>query len=150
MGAEWEVAHLAFDSVWVAAGDDSLLEDFVENGIVNSLPLPRGEYVWRIPLGQYPELVAQGLPDTVRKFMVSPLSRPEGCCFISAADFDNEFRAFDKATGKLLWQARLPFPGNATPAIYEIDARQYVVIVAGGNSASKLSGAVYAAFALSK
>lgn len=82
--------------------------------------------------------------------MVSPLSRPEGCCFISAIDFDNEFRAFDKATSKPLYQARLPFPGNATPAIYEIDGRQYVVIVAGGNSASKLSGAVYVAFALSK
>ena len=69
--------------------------------------------------------------------------------FIGATNFDNKFHAFDKDTGKLLWETLLPFAGNATPATYEIDGRQYVVIAASGGKALNLpSGGVYVAFAL--
>jgi quinoprotein glucose dehydrogenase len=117
-------------------------------GTLNAINLNTGEYVWRIPLGQYPELAAQGLPDTGTENYGGPIVTAGGVLFIGATEFDNKFRAFDKTTGKLLWQTTLPFSANATPAIYEIDGRQYVVIAAGGNSASKLSGGVYVAFAL--
>ena len=53
-----------------------------------------------------------------------------GLLFIGASNFDRKFRAFDKATGELLWETTLPFSGNATPATYEVDGRQYVVIAA--------------------
>lgn len=119
-------------------------------GLLNAIDLNTGEYVWRIPLGQYPQLAAQGLPDTGTENYGGPIVTAGGVLLIGATDFDNKFRAFDKATGKLLWQATLPFPGNATPATYEVDGRQYVVIAAGGNSASELSGGVYVAFALPK
>jgi glucose dehydrogenase len=56
--------------------------------------------------------------------------------------------ALDAATGKLLWEAMLPFAGNATPATYEVDGRQFVVIAAGGGKRGAPSGGTYVAFAL--
>jgi quinoprotein glucose dehydrogenase len=72
-----------------------------------------------------------------------------GLLFIGATSFDKKFRAFDKDTGALLWETMLPFAGNATPATYEVDGRQFIVIAAGGGKAPKSpSGATYVAFAL--
>jgi quinoprotein glucose dehydrogenase len=69
--------------------------------------------------------------------------------FIAATTFDKRFRAFDKTTGRLLWEASLPYSGNATPATYEVKGRQFVVIAAGGGKDLKsASGGVYVAFAL--
>jgi quinoprotein glucose dehydrogenase len=69
--------------------------------------------------------------------------------FIGATNFDRKFRAFDKATGELLWETSLPFSGNATPITYEVDGRQFVVIAAGGGKDPRsASGGVYVAFAL--
>ena len=74
-----------------------------------------------------------------------------GLVFIGASDFDKKFHAYDKATGELLWETTLPFSGNATPATYAVNGRQYVVIAAGGGKDPKSpSGGVYVAFALPK
>ena len=83
---------------------------------------------------------------------MSPIvQRPRARCFPSAQTtiHDRKLRAFDKATGELLWETTLPFPANATPATYEVDGRQFVVVAAGGGK-SKESGGVYVAFALPK
>ena len=45
-------------------------------------------------------------------------------------DFDRRFRVFDKSTGKPVWGETLPFAVNSTPATYEVNGRQYVVIAA--------------------
>jgi len=50
-----------------------------------------------------------------------------------AASMDGHFRAFDTATGTLLWKAELPAGGQATPMSYAQGGRQYVVICAGGH-----------------
>jgi len=68
--------------------------------------------------------------------------------FIGATNHDKKFRAFDKATGKLLWETTLPAAGNATPATYEVGGRQFVVIAAGGGKWGLPSGGSYIAFAL--
>jgi quinoprotein glucose dehydrogenase len=70
-----------------------------------------------------------------------------GLFFISATNFDKKFRVFDKLTGKLLWETTLPAAGNATPAMYEVNGKQFVVIAAGGGKGSA-SGGSYVAFAL--
>ena len=44
-----------------------------------------------------------------------PIVTAGGIVFIGATNFDRKFRAFDKATGKILWDTMLPFAGNATP-----------------------------------
>jgi quinoprotein glucose dehydrogenase len=74
-----------------------------------------------------------------------------GLVFIGATNFDKKLRAFDKSTGAILWEAKLPFAGNATPVTYEVNGRQFVVIAAGGGKDPKsASGGVYVAFALPK
>jgi quinoprotein glucose dehydrogenase len=119
-------------------------------GTLNALDLKTGKYLWQIPLGQYPELVAKGLPDTGTENYGGPVVTAGGLLFIGATNFDKKFRAFDKTTGKLLWETTLPFAANATPATYEVNGRQFVVIATGGSSMNPRGplGGVYVAFAL--
>ena len=118
-------------------------------GTLNAINLNTGEYLWRIPLGEYPELAAQGLKHTGTENYGGPIVTAGGLVFIGATNFDKKFRAFDKSTGQLLWEATLPFAGNATPATYAVDGHQFVVIAAGGGKDAKSpSGGVYVAFAL--
>jgi quinoprotein glucose dehydrogenase len=116
-------------------------------GTLNAINLNTGEYVWKIPLGEYPELAAKGLKNTGTENYGGPLVTAGGLLFIGATNYDRKFRAFDRATGKLLWETTLPFAGNATPATYEVRGRQFVVIAAGGGKDLKSkSGGVYVAF----
>jgi quinoprotein glucose dehydrogenase len=120
-------------------------------GTLNAINLNTGEYVWKINLGEYPELAAKGLKNTGTENYGGPVVTEGGLVFIGASDFDKKFHAYDKATGELLWEATLPFSGNATPATYAVNGRQYVVIAAGGGKDPKSpSGGVYVAFALPK
>ena len=79
-----------------------------------------------------------------------PIVTAGGLLFIGATNFDRKFRAFDRATGKLLWETTLPFSGNATPATYQVGGRQFVAIAAGGGKGRRgePSGGTYVAFAL--
>src|SRR4029079_18815531 len=107
------------------------------------------DYAWRIPFGEYPELVAKGIANTGSENYGGPIVTAGGLVFIGATNHDRKFRAFDKATGALLWATTLPFGGNATPATYMVNGRQYVVIAAGGGYArDRVTGGVYVAFAL--
>jgi quinoprotein glucose dehydrogenase len=118
-------------------------------GTLSAINLNTGEYAWKIPLGEYPELAAQGLANTGTENYGGPLVTAGGLVFIGATNFDKKFRVFDKSTGALLWETTLPFAGNATPATYEVDGRQFVVIAAGGGKDLKSkSGGVYVAFAI--
>lgn len=117
-------------------------------GTLSAIDLNTGEYIWKIPLGEYPELAAQGMKNTGTENYGGPLVTAGGLLFIGATNFDKKFRAFDKKTGALLWEADLPFAGNATPITYEVKRRQFVVIAAGGGKDLKSkSGGVYVAFA---
>lgn len=118
-------------------------------GTLNAINLDTGNYLWKIALGQYPELTAKGLPDTGSENYGGPVVTEGGLLFIGATVLDKKLRAFDKATGKLLWEAKLPLSANATPAIYEVKGRQYVVIACGGDrDPSTRKGGIYVAFAL--
>jgi quinoprotein glucose dehydrogenase len=118
-------------------------------GTLNAINLNSGEYAWKIPLGEYPELAARGMKNTGTENYGGPIVTAGGLLFIGATNYDKKFRGFDKATGDLLWETTLPFAGNATPITYEVKGRQYVVIAAGGGKdARSKSGGVYVAFAL--
>lgn len=118
-------------------------------GTLNAINLNTGEYAWKIPLGEYPELAAQGMKNTGSENYGGPLVTNGGLLFIAATNYDRKFRAFDKSTGRLLWETTLPFAGNATPIAYEVNGREYVVIAAGGGKDLKSkSGGIYVAFAL--
>ena len=123
-------------------------------GTLNAIDMKTGKYLWKIPLGQYPELVAKGMSDTGSENFGGPIVTAGGLVFIGATIYDRKFRAFDSGAGKLLWEADLPFSGVATPATYMVNGKQYVVIAAGGATSmgalrtSKQSGGAYVAFAL--
>jgi quinoprotein glucose dehydrogenase len=119
-------------------------------GTLNAINLNTGEYAWKVPLGEYPELAAQGIRDTGSENYGGPVVTAGGLVFIAATNFDKKIRAFDKGTGKLLWEATLPFSANATPITYTVAGKQYVVIYASGGKDKRgtPTGGVYVAFAL--
>lgn len=116
-------------------------------GTINAINLNSGELVWKNPLGEYPELKAKGIPQTGTENYGGPVVTAGGLLFIAAAR-DGKFRAFNKLTGKLLWEYDLPAPGFATPAVYQLNGRQYIVIACGGGKLKTKSGDAYVAFAL--
>ena len=117
-------------------------------GTLSAIDLNTGKYLWKIPLGEYPELVAKGLPVTGSENYGGPIVTAGGLVFIGATIFDKEIRALDSHTGKLLWKAQLPYSGLATPSTYMVDGKQYVVIAAGGGRNNMPSGGDYVAFRL--
>jgi quinoprotein glucose dehydrogenase len=118
-------------------------------GTLNAIDLNTGKYLWKIPLGEYPELEAKGIHNTGSDNYGGPIVTASGLLFIGATVFDQKFHAFDSHTGKLLWETELPFSGLATPATYMVNGKQYVVIASGGGQSSrKPSGGIYIAFTL--
>lgn len=117
-------------------------------GTLTAINLNSGDHVWQKPLGEIPALAAQGLKDTGSENYGGPVVTAGGLLFIAATNYDKKIRAFDKLDGKLLWQHDLPASGNATPAVYMVNGKQYLVIAAGGGKWGNPSGGSYVAFAL--
>ena len=116
-------------------------------GTLNAIDLNRGRILWQVPLGEYPALTERGFVATGTENSGGCIVTDGGLIFIGAT-LDEKFRAFDRDTGKLLWEYKLPHGGYATPATYEIDGRQFVVIAAGGGKLGTPAGDTYIAFAL--
>ncbi|MDB4889984.1 MAG: Pyrrolo-quinoline quinone repeat-containing protein [Gemmatimonadetes bacterium] len=116
-------------------------------GTLNAIDLSTGAYLWRIPLGDHPELATAGAPPTGTEQYGGPIVTAGGLVFIAATQ-DAKIRAFDKSTGALLWEAPLPAAGFATPSTYAVGGRQFVVVAAGGGKLGMKSGDSYVAFAL--
>jgi quinoprotein glucose dehydrogenase len=116
-------------------------------GTLTAIDLNSGEHVWQIPLGEDEEMKAMGAEITGTENYGGPLVTKGGLVFIAATK-DSKFRAFNKSTGELVWEAELPASGFATPSTYEIDGRQFIVIPCGGGKLGTKSGDAYVAFAL--
>lgn len=117
-------------------------------GNLTAIDLNRGEFAWQSVLGEYPELTAQGIPPTGTENLGGTIVTAGGLVFIGGTK-DEKFRAFDKATGKVLWEWKLPAAGYATPCTYWAGGRQFVAIAAaGGGKLQTKSGDAFVAFAL--
>lgn len=117
-------------------------------GTLNAVDLHTGKIKWKVPLGEYEELTKKGIPLTGTENFGSCLVTEGGLVFI-AATRDQKIRAFDKETGKLLWEAKLPFGGYSQPSTYAVNGKQYIVIPAtGGGKLGGPTGDTYVAFAL--
>ena len=113
-------------------------------GQLTAIDLNKGEFLWQKVLGKN---------DTTEKEVGTenfggPILTAGGLVFIGATR-DEMFRAFDAATGAILWEAKLPAGGYATPATYSLNGKQYIVIACGGGARlTTKSGDSYVAFAL--
>ncbi|MBA2763026.1 MAG: PQQ-binding-like beta-propeller repeat protein, partial [Segetibacter sp.] len=115
-------------------------------GTLSAINMNTGKLLWKVPLGDYPELKAKGIRAGTENYG-GPVVTAGGLVFIAATK-DEKFRAFNKRTGEILWETDLPACGFATPSIYEIDGKQYIVIAAGGGKMKTKSADVYVAFTL--
>jgi quinoprotein glucose dehydrogenase len=117
-------------------------------GTLNAVNLNTGELEWKVPLGEFPALAAKGHRNTGTQLFGGGIVTAGGLIFIGASQ-DEKFRAIDKTTGKTVWEYQLPSGGYATPATYQVDGKQYVVIAAGGGGRQMTkAGDYYIAFAL--
>jgi len=117
-------------------------------GTLNAIDLNTGATRWSVPFGEYPTLAAKGIRHTGTDSYGGAIVTQNGLLLIAATTYDNKFRAFDKRTGRLLWQTTLPAAGNATPSTYTVNGKQYIVIACGGGKNGAKSGGTYVAFAL--
>ncbi len=117
-------------------------------GTLNAIDLNTGDYLWTVPLGEYPELTAQGIPITGTATYGGPVVTASGLIFIASTK-DEKIRAFNKKTGKVVWEYQLNAGAFSTPITYEVDGKQYIAIAVGGGRGMK-TGGWYMAFALSQ
>ncbi len=117
-------------------------------GVLSAINLNTGAIAWQVPLGEHPELTARGIPRTGTETFGGTIVTAGGLVFIAGTK-DERLHAFDKKTGKMLWEHPLPAGGYATPSTYQVKGKQYVVVAAGG--AGKLrtkAGDAFVVFAL--
>ena len=115
-------------------------------GRLTAMDLEKGEIKWQVPLGEYPGLDSLGIVTGTENYG-GPIATSGGLVFI-AATMDGKIRAFDKETGEKLWEDELPVPGYATPAMYEINGKPYLVIACGGGKLGSPSGDYYIAYSI--
>jgi quinoprotein glucose dehydrogenase len=116
-------------------------------GTLSAIDLNTGEYLWKVTLGEFKELTARGIPQTGTESYGGPVATAGNLLFIAATK-DGMIRAFDKRTGRVLWEHKLPAGAFATPSTYEVGGRQYVAVACGGAKLDTPPGDSYVAFAL--
>lgn len=116
-------------------------------GTLNAIDLNTGEYLWKVTLGDHPELREEGDPKTGTQNYGGPVVTASNLLFIAGTN-DSKFRAYNKENGELLWETELPASAFATPSTYEVNGKQYVVVACGGTKLGAAGGDSYIAFAL--
>jgi quinoprotein glucose dehydrogenase len=115
-------------------------------GTLNAINMTTGKIAWKVPLGELKEFKEKGIATGTENYG-GPAVTKSGLVFIAATP-DGKLRVFNKWNGKLVWETQLPTAGFATPSIYEVKGKQFIVIACGGGKLKTKSGDSYVAFAL--
>lgn len=115
-------------------------------GTLNAIDLSTGKYIWKTTLGHDTAFENAKQPTGTENYGASVVTAG-GLLFIAATK-DGKFRAFNKRNGQLLWEYNLPTAAFATPSVYEVGGKQYIVIACGGGKLKTKSGDSYLAFKL--
>lgn len=118
-------------------------------GTLTAIDLNTGNHLWQTTLGITPDLPDQENNPTGCENYGGPIITENGLILIAGTK-DGMFRAFNRFTGKLIWQTKLPAASFATPAMYQINGKQYIVLACGGEKLGTLKGNKVVAFALDK
>lgn len=116
-------------------------------GTLHAIDLNTGDYLWSVTLGDTPDLAKTDDTPTGTENYGGPVITQNGLLFIAATK-DGYFRAFDKHSGKLLWEVQLPAPAFATPATYQVGGKQYIALACGGEKLGTKVGNEIIAFSL--
>lgn len=106
-------------------------------GMIEAIDVHTKKVLWKHPLGTARANGPWGLP-TYLPLQIGtpnnggPIITAGGLAFVAAAT-DNQIRAIDMKTGKVVWSDVLPGGGQATPMTYMVDGKQYLAIMAGGH-----------------
>jgi quinoprotein glucose dehydrogenase len=107
---------------------------------ITAYDLNTGTIKWQVPNGE-----AIGVDPPGNNFGIMKDHGPKAKLAVTAgglafqATIEKKIRAYDKDTGKVLWTHALPEGSEGSPAIYEVDGRQYIAVCVRGS---------YVAFAL--
>jgi quinoprotein glucose dehydrogenase len=115
-------------------------------GTLNAIDLSTGKYIWKTTLGHDTAFENAKQPTGTENYGASVVTAG-GLLFVAATK-DGKFRAFNKRNGQLLWEYNLPTAAFATPSVYEVGGKQYIVIACGGGKLKTKSGDSYLAFKL--
>lgn len=116
-------------------------------GTLSAIDIENASIKWQVPFGEHEELTGRGLPVTGTENYGGPAITSNGLLFIAASE-DEKFRVFDQEDGSVLFETELPAAGYATPSVYTVDGRQFVVIACGGGKLGTRSGDSYVTFSL--
>ena len=109
-------------------------------GELTAVDVNTGDIAWKVPLGSFPELEAQGLKGWGAPNVGGTLATASRLIFVAATN-DARLRAFDSRTGRELWAGVLDATGNANPITYTgPSGRQFVAIAAGGPAHLRMVG----------
>jgi quinoprotein glucose dehydrogenase len=89
-----------------------------------------GTIKWQIPFGEVDSLAEKGIHTTGSYWPRGGVVVTAGGLIFGGSISDSTMRAYDKDTGKVLWQAKLPAGPEGIPAVYEVAGREYMVISA--------------------
>ena len=116
-------------------------------GTLHAIDLNSGDYLWSVPFGETPELLEKGIKGTGTENYGGAVVTKNGLLFIGATR-DGYFRVFNRHTGDVLWEYKLPAAAFATPAMYEVNGKQYIAIACGGEKLGTKKGNQIIAFSL--
>jgi quinoprotein glucose dehydrogenase len=116
-------------------------------GYMTAIDLDSGNFSWRVVNGEFEALKAKGVPKTGAQSTGGSVATAGGLVFI-ASTYDEKFRAFDSASGEILWEYALPAAGYASPVSYEVNGKQFIAIACGGGKGLSKPGDQFLVFSL--